>query len=140
MNKNTFTIKLSIGKTCIIIIGYDVKMFMIIFRFKIICTVRHALRPVNIKVLLLHALRRTVVIKYMSLYSSRKLQVTSVGIVHKFESHMLKGLFTEWHEIFTLSKTPDFNPFGEFMISPVYYIYIYMYITDFVSLLTVFGD
>ena len=40
---------------------------MIIYRFKIICTVRHALRTVNIKALLLHALRRTVVIKYMSL-------------------------------------------------------------------------
>ena len=40
---------------------------MIIYRFKIVCTVRHALRAVNIKVLLLHALRRTVVIKYMSL-------------------------------------------------------------------------
>ena len=42
---------------------------MIIYRFKIICTVRHALRTVNIKALLLHALRRTVVIKYMSLLS-----------------------------------------------------------------------
>ena len=40
---------------------------MIIYRFKIICTVRHALRTVNIKALLLHSLRRTVVIKYMSL-------------------------------------------------------------------------
>ena len=40
---------------------------MSIYRFKIICTVRHALRTVNIKALLLHALRRTVVIKYMSL-------------------------------------------------------------------------
>ena len=40
---------------------------MIIYRFKIICTVRHALRTVSIKALLLHALRRTVVIKYMSL-------------------------------------------------------------------------
>ena len=35
--------------------------------YNIICTVRHALRAVNIKALLLHALRRTVVIKYMSL-------------------------------------------------------------------------
>ena len=40
---------------------------MIIYRFKIICTVRHALLTVHIKALLLHALRRTVVIKYMSL-------------------------------------------------------------------------
>ena len=39
---------------------------MIIFRLQIICTVRPALRTVNIKALLLHALRRTVVIKYMS--------------------------------------------------------------------------
>ena len=37
------------------------------YRFKIICTVRHALRTVNIKALLLHALHRTIVIKYMSL-------------------------------------------------------------------------
>ena len=41
---------------------------MIIYRFNIIYTVRHALRAVNIKALLSHALRRTVVIKYMSLY------------------------------------------------------------------------
>ena len=34
-----------------------------------------------------------------------------------------------WHEIFTLSRTPAFNPFGELMIPPIYYIYI----TDFVS-------
>ena len=45
---------------------------MIIYRFNIICTVRHALRAVNIKALLLHALRRTVVIKYMSLYVQNK--------------------------------------------------------------------
>ena len=44
---------------------------MIIYRFKIVCTVRHALRMVNIKALLLHALRRTVVIKYMSLVVKR---------------------------------------------------------------------
>ena len=46
---------------------------MLIDRFKIICTVRHALRAVNIKALLLHALCRTVVIKYMSLYHIRAL-------------------------------------------------------------------
>ena len=44
---------------------------MIIYNFKIICTVRHALRAVNIKALLLHTLRRTVVIKYMSLQSGK---------------------------------------------------------------------
>ena len=41
---------------------------MIIYRFKIICTVCHTLQTVNIKTLLLHALRRTVVIKYTYLY------------------------------------------------------------------------
>ena len=51
---------------------------MIIYRFKIICTVRHALRTVNIKALLLHALRRTVVIKYMSL------PPTTVSVADKY--------------------------------------------------------
>ena len=29
-----------------------------------------------------------------------------------------------WQEIQTISGTPDFTPFGEFMISPIRYIYI----------------
>ena len=35
-------------------------------------------------------------------------------------------------EILTLSGTPDFTPFGEFMMSPIHYIYI----TEFVSFRT----
>ena len=39
-------------------------------------------------------------------------------------------------EMLTLSGTPDFTPFGEFMISPIHYIYI----TEFVSRMTMFKD
>ena len=38
----------------------------------------------------------------------------------------------------TISGTPDFTPFGEFMISPIHYTYT-LYITEFVSLRTVYG-
>ena len=34
------------------------------------------------------------------------------------------------------SRTPDFAPFGEFMISPIHYIYI----TEFVSFRTTYTD
>ena len=64
---------------------------MIIYRFKIICTVRHALRTVNIKALLLHALRRTVVIKYMSL-----------GICHGCRKFI--SLYCESHMVQIISK------------------------------------
>ena len=36
----------------------------------------------------------------------------------------------------TLSGTPDFSPFGEFMISPIHHIYI----TEFVSFNSMFTD
>ena len=36
-------------------------------------------------------------------------------------------------EMLTLSGTPDFTPFGEFMISPIHYINI----TEFVNLRTI---
>ena len=69
---------------------------------------------------------------------------------------MLTGLFTDcdirlatsyfsvnrdgyhmWRmEMLTLSGTPDFIPFGEFMISLIYSIYI----TEFASLRTIFMD
>ena len=39
-------------------------------------------------------------------------------------------------EMLTLSGTHDFTPLGEFMISPIHYIYI----TEFVSLMTMFTD
>ena len=39
-------------------------------------------------------------------------------------------------EMFTLSGTPDFIPFGKFMISPIHFIYI----TEFVSFRTMFSD
>ena len=38
-------------------------------------------------------------------------------------------------EMLTLSGTPDFNPFGEFMISPIHYIYMYYQIHLSVSVL-----
>ena len=64
---------------------------MIIYRFKIICAVRHALRTVNIKALLLHALRRTVVIKYMSLHICKVLlyyyYILFVHIGNNFHCH-----------------------------------------------------
>ena len=41
-------------------------------------------------------------------------------------------------EMFTLSGTPDFTPFGEFMISPIHCIHITPYITEFVSFRTMF--
>ena len=56
---------------------------MMIYRFKIVCTVRHALRTVNIKALLLHALRRTVVIKYMSLHTNVYYMYVWIGFFHK---------------------------------------------------------
>ena len=89
-------------------------------------------------------------------YSSRKLQTTLRKLygrhtdhVNKCDtsvSHMLKGLFINcdiwlassyWGVIATgatcgagnadTSGTPDFTPFGEFMISPIHYIYIIYY-------------
>ena len=39
-------------------------------------------------------------------------------------------------EILTLFGTPDFTPFGEFMISPIHYIHI----NEFVSLMTMYTD
>ena len=38
----------------------------------------------------------------------------------------------------TLSSTPDFTPFGEFMISPIHYTCIF--ITEFVSLRIMYTD
>ena len=98
-------------------------------------------------------------------HSSRKLQTTfrklygrHTYLVHQFDtsvSHMLKGLFTNcdtwscfvilcksWRvshvgqDMLTLSWTPDFTSFGEFMISPIHYIYI----AEFVSSWTMFTD
>ena len=44
-------------------------------------------------------------------------------------------------EMLTISGTPDFTPFGEFMISPLWEFMIspihYIYITEFVSLRTI---
>ena len=39
-------------------------------------------------------------------------------------------------EMLTLSRTPDFTPFGQFRLSPIHYIYI----TEFVSFRTMFMD
>ena len=89
-------------------------------------------------------------------YYSRKLQTTfqkfygrHTDLVHKCDtsvSHMLNGLFTNcdiwlvslfggksWRvphvgqEMLTHSGTPDFTPFGDFMISPMNYVYIIYY-------------
>ena len=58
--------------------------------------------------------------------------------MHNFDtsmSHMLKGFNRDgcymWAEMLTLSRTHDFTPIGEFMISPIHYIFI----TEFVSLI-----
>ena len=64
---------------------------MIMYLFKIICTVRHALRTVNIKALLLHALRRTVVIKYMSLYMY---YVVELYVLTEYNIYLLTYLLT----------------------------------------------
>ena len=41
-------------------------------------------------------------------------------------------------EMLTLSETPNFTPFGKFMGSPMHYIYLY--ITECVSVRTMFTD
>ena len=48
----------------------------------------------------------------------------------------LQLLLDVGQEILTLSGAPDFTPFGEFMISPIHYIYI----TEFVSFRTILTD
>ena len=43
-------------------------------------------------------------------------------------------------EMHTLSGTPDCTPFQEIMISPIHYWQLFIYITELVSLYTVYLD